>query len=503
MKQIGYLEDLAYYPDGISSEEGQLAPDVVITLDMHKIDESVGLLDREIDATILIRAGTALAGCRSSSIDHLTPPVLRFDWEGKLHHRSTTTGVASGAAKYKLAAEDIAKQIAGTLKKQFDKWYEKDGPLPELSDAFYPAYRQPPALPLLEAYDTTRLTAHHGVMNHNETFWRLVADGDPADVLKHIEQQMQSAGWTTSSISTEQNRLPHLRMRREGAVLEVFPEEPAWRDLRPAPAGDDADRPPEPTRFCVHYLDRMTQEEVAKAVETTFAEDVPSEAFVLFESMWTKDQRRRALERLKSKGAKTLQTWLVLAKVYRGLKDDDAARDALLRAHVLLQTVGDQGDLRNQIRSLAKELGDEKLADKPIDAALIRELGFIELKPGVEISDSELGLDQPVHFFGHTADGELKTVSVRVVKELVPDGKALYQIAHVESFDHGRSWGKSGQIWEDVSQNHRMLPSYSSQLDGLGRVNFCIVKLPGKERFRLSAEVSPLSDGNGTTGGSP
>jgi len=481
MKKLGYVERIDYYPDGFQPEPGQAAADVLVTIELDKIEESGLLVRRKVDATISVSAGSSMYHSRCSYSDHLSPPLLESDWQATLHHRSTTTGIASSASKHKQAAEDIAEQIAKALTKQFDKCRDKYGCLPELPDAFYPPYREPPSLPLLEKYEVEQVCSHHRLMSHNETFWQLTTAKDRAEVLTDIQQTMEAAGWTTSSISTKENSLPHLRMSRGATVLEVFPRERRHAGVVIQGSAESSD--PGAEVLYVRYLDRMTRDQVSKAIDRALDEGIDSGALMLFMPYLQGDQQERVLEKLKASKAGAPREWLAMAGLYRRLKRDDEAREALLRARAMLRTVHEQGNLPNRIQSLAKELGDEELVKKPIHPALLRELGFVELKSGENIPDVKLGVDQPANFLGHKSDGQLKTFSLRVVEDVSKEGKAVYQLAHVESVDGSRSWGKVGNLGEQSPVSHH------GSLEGVGEMTFQIVKLPGQERFRLSIEL--------------
>ena len=104
-----------------------------------------------------------------------------------------------------------------------------------------------------------------------------------------------------------------------------------------------------------------------------------------------RDQSRRILQLLRSRPALTPQASLTLANLYHRLKQDGDARGEVLRACALLRTVGQYTDLENKIRNLAKQLGDEKLVEKPIEPRVLEELGFLGLKSGVPIPAREVG----------------------------------------------------------------------------------------------------------------
>ncbi|MHB1036142.1 MAG: hypothetical protein ACYC0Y_15990 [Pirellulales bacterium] len=466
LKPLGYIRQIDYYPAGFSPERGNLTADVTIIMDMEQLAESSGPASHTVEATFTVTAGNRPPGCRSSSIDSLTPPLVQFDWSGRLHHTSTTTGLSSSAAKYKLVAENVAKQIAQTLTKEFRERQEKEGALPELPRAFYPAYREPPTLPLEEFGSPQVVTSSHGLMNHNETFWRLPINRPAADLLGEMQQRLEATGWKTRSRSKAPAQ-DYLRMARNDAALVIYAPSP--RETPPSSS------PKEPILY-VHYVDRMTQNEMRSAIDESLAKGVSTDVLIRFQRQWSQDQSSRILQLLRSRPVRTPQTSIALANLYHQLKQDDNARAELLHACALLRTVAQYSDLQGKVRSLAKDLGDEKLAEKPLEPRVLDELGFVELKPGTRAASREIGVDEPVHFYARTADGSLRTISLRVIKSPANDSGA-YQLAFVDANKDGRSWGTGGA-------------SHGSSLDNGCRVTFALERLDTTERFRLNTQLS-------------
>jgi len=464
LKTQDFVRRIDYYPAGAKPEPGELAPDVTITIDLESLTESRWPLWHSVDATFIVTAGNGPTGCAHGYVDHLTPPLVRFDWSGALHHASTTPGLFSSAAKYKLAAEDVARQIAGTLLKEFKGRREKEGTVPELAQAFYPPYREPPALPLAGLGDLEMLASWHGLMNHNETLWRLTADRPVTAVLGAVEQRLKADGWKTLDSSASPDH-GYLRMGRQGMMLVAY-----------VPSSREGPPPQEPI-LNVQYVDRMTQEEVRAAIDQAMAQDASADVLVCFDRLWSDDQSRRILKRLQARPARTPHAALVLARLYHRLKQDDDARGELIRATALLRTIGQYGDLESRIQSLAKELGDEKLAKKSIEPRVLEELGFVELKPGAQVPPQDVGVEEPAHFYAKASNGSLRTISLRVVRSGSRNSETSFQLAHVESTEHGRSWGTSGT-------------SHDFGVDGRCSVHFAIHRTGPGERFRLTADVS-------------
>jgi hypothetical protein len=467
LKSLAFIHQVDYYPAGSKPDEGGLAPDIGITLDLGKMTETGGLWSHALEATILVTAGNGPPGCRTSSFDNLTRPLVELDWSGTLQHTSTTKGVSSSAAKYKLAAEDIAKQIGASLAKEFKERRDKEGAAPEFPQAFYPPYRKSAPFPPAALGDIELVTSRHGLMNHNETLWRVAADPTPAAVFDRLERLLKAAGWKTEDV-TREGDLRHLRMRQEAQVLLAYV---------PAGLGRAPGAPPQASTLCVYYVDRMTEREIQAAIDEALAQNVPVDILVRFERLWSADQRSRMLKALESHPPRTPQVALTLANLYHRLKQDEKARGELVRAHALLRTIADPSTLESKVRSLAKELGDEKLVERPIEPATLEGLGFVELKPGSQVAPQDVGLEEPVTFFARLPGGQVKTISLWVVRSSSKTGEASYQLGFLEVAEHGRSWTAGGS-------------SYGCELGGDRFANFAMERLGTAERWRLSTQLS-------------
>ncbi len=456
------FQRIDYYPVGFQAKHGEPAPDIVVTLDLEKMEESGLPWARTVKAQLTVTAGNDAPGCSNSYSDHLAPPIVCLQWSGTLEHSSTTTGVSSSAAKYKLVAENIAKQIADSLIKEFQQRLEKEGTLPELPEAFYPPYRPAPDLPLAGFGKTEIVSSWHGLLNHNETLWRLDLDGSAIDFFNEMPQRLAAAGWKKSSSDKQ-----YLRFTHSAATLVAYvPSQ--QKPLLDAPAN-------KPFLY-VQYVDRMTQDEVRAAIDQALATGVSADVLIHFERQWSQEQSQRILEMFKTQPARTPSASLTVAKLYHRLKQEDNAREELVRTRALLRTVAEYGDLQDNLKKLAKELGDEKLAEQPIDTKVFLELGFAELKPGESIAVQEIGLEEPVHFFVENSEGELETISVRAVKAPSTDTDPS-QLAFVQSGEHGRSWGTSG-----LSHSLRFRDRYCA--------TFSLTPLADSGRFRLEVRLS-------------
>lgn len=483
LSKLPYVERIDYYPAGHRPEDGELGPDLFITLDAQRIEESGLPLSRKLEADIVVGAGNRLFQPRNSYSDGTEPPVVDLDLRGRLTHRSTTGGLRSSAAKFKLPAKNVAAQIAEHLKKKFDENHEKDGPLPDLPDDFYPPFREAETLPILEQYDAELLASHHGLLTANQSTWRVTADGEAGEVIERMLEALKEAGWKGETDSAGDRA--YFRVTKGSKVLTGFTHQPAGpmagarlkRSVEVLEgSGETPPSPPAEATIYLNYEDRMSRQEQAEAVERLLEEDVPIETLLVLRNRWTSSLESRVLERLQSEPPTTAEGWLVAAELYHRAERDAEALEALERAGVLVRTLSEPGDLDDRIRKLAKELGREDLLETPPTAERFREMGLIELAPDMEVPDLERKLGEPAHFFGTTAEGWVKVISIRVVRNTPEEG---YQIAHVETLEHGRSWGAGGM-------------EHWTTIQGTCRVRFTAEPITGEERFRLKTEVTGL-----------
>ena len=481
LQELAGVEQIDYYPAGYNFEDGCLAPDIVVTLDLLRLNESAGLTECKLEADVAIHAGTGIVKSSVSSIDDLSPPCLLFDWNANLHHSSTVVGVESASSKYKLQSEDVAKQIAESLLKQFRQWRDENELQPKLPAAFYPAYHAPQEIPWYKTCQVEKLASWHGFMSHNETFYRLTlaAESDPADILAEIERQMQDSGWKTQQFTKKPPEEVYLRMRRQSTVFEIFAQRPGLM-TRPPIVLENTVAPAAALKpvLYVSYIERMSPEEMAAAIEATLTADTPPETLVLFERRWSQVQGNKAMELLASHRPVTIQCWLALANLHHRQKRDEEAKVALIRANTLLWAEKNRDNFESQVKSLAKDLGMEKSLDKQPDVKLLQELGFVELKADALITPREIAVDEPMCVFGINSKGELMASTLRVVETRQKNGQPIYELTIFNKIPYGSSSSSGGM-------------TQSVEIGGTCRAVFAAARSGEGKRFRLTTTISP------------
>ena len=496
LKKLSYVDRIDYLPAGEKLQPGELSPDVFITLSLASLNES-GLIDHVVDANVIVTMGNVPETDNHSVIDPLTPPLVEFRWKCGLEHHSTTCEVASSAAKYKLVAAEIAKQIGGAVVKQLGDWRDEYGLLPELPGEFYPEYHAPPELPL-EGVESQIVFTGRGLLKHNETLWKCRTDKPLSEALVLVRGRLEVTGWKSSNDSDE----TYLRMIGPHGRLTAFGENAdglgIWLEKSAAgssgQASGDKAAAKTMTTFFVRYEERATAAERDLAVDTLFDADARLETVLLFENQWTITQRERVLDRFAKHPPTTAATWLALANIHHRGKRDNEARDALRRAVALLRVEHDASSLKSKLNQLAKELGDEKLAEKldaePPDFELLNELGFLEISADSNLAPIEFDLDGAANYLVRNPGGEWRLLSFSA-KPTAQGPNELYQLALAQAMPHSRSVS-SGQ-----TLNERHPVQQEVFIEGLGRLHFDVIKQPGQPRFTITAAVQHVrADGS-------
>ncbi|QDT50339.1 hypothetical protein Pan258_43960 [Symmachiella dynata] len=486
LKQQPWLQRIDYYPRGESIPHGERAPDIFVTLDLKDLSESGLLIEHAIQAKISITASDNLVRSHSSYRDNLTPSKIEYDWNGTLEHDSTTIGIESSAAKYKLAAKDIATQMSDALVKYFEKLREKHGTLPPLPDYFYPAFQHAEPLSFLENQNAELLFSGHGLMNRNQSVWTIQSDAPPNKVLQAVTEDLAAQGWTVPPFSAGES-MQHLRIKHERIVLEVFPDRESRTDIHINGKLNGAGQPKQFTYY-VTYLDRMQREEILTACTALLDEEPPFETLLLFRrySFGDRELEQRVLEYLQAQSTTSPEAFIAKAELLHRAKQDDDARHAMLSAHALSETTSDPGKYKNRLKQLAKTMEIEDFPPETIDVELLKELGIREVKLGSKIADLEFAVNEPAVFIYRTPEGTTKLLSFRVV----PQGNHQFEFAFVDSEpDNGsRSWGNGGPVFEDRWASHQL------RLGDESSIRFYARKLEGKSRIRAALDVVDASN---------
>jgi hypothetical protein len=420
LSKISYVTKVEYYPDGSDQLLSKCTPDVTIVLSMLKKKEIPAPSGRKLSAVFNMDASDKpFKGVSSEIIGGLTPPQMGFTINSTLDHNSNLTGYESRQAKYKQQAENIAQQFTKAIEKQFKIWKDKYGLMPELPEVFYGKQQSPPDFDFLKGKEAEIVISRSGLLINNHTIWRYNDIRPTKDVLNEILNQLEADGWTVSDNTIDQKyeNSRYLRMRKERRGVYVFRQ----RKTDPQ-TGKQIYSQDEPevfdTPIVFHYKNHFSDNQFMMVRQYLLESDTDIQTLLMFKCFFNSCQDRKALsDKLDKNKGLNFDAHLYLAQYYQQQNETEKAKNSLLNARALAYTVKEHSPRRNDIKELAKKLGDEKLADLPIGVEVFRHIGFIDANSLDQPYEVEKKLGQAVSFYYFKQDGTLRTCTFRVVKD--------------------------------------------------------------------------------------
>jgi hypothetical protein len=464
--QLPYVKEVTYYPFGTWPKPGGLLPDVFITINMPQVTEKSFLHSRNLKAIIKWTAGSSIFAGTSYPDHSDTFPVVRFDIESELEHESQMFGIESSKAKYMLAADDICNEMIKSISKQFENLLDKYGQMPESPEMLYGKYHEPPKLSFLESDKVRLLISGRGLLKNNRTIWRFVSDRQTDKALAACQDELKSLGWEQEDIGDE-----YLQMRKGDEHIYIFRNR-----QRNSKAGTIFWSEPEKitaeATLIADYESNFNDDQMKEAMDALLESGVEMKTLLIFEKFFRTPKQLERLQSVIGKSqANTLDGNLMLARFWVDRGQTDKGQELLMRARVMQRTEKDHNLRAEEIRDLARELGDESLAEVPISEEVFRRMGFINPEQLKEPVEFEKSINEPVLFYHHLDDGELQTFALRIIPSYESSYSMPYYLLTVESREGSSSSSENegklrpGDVWVvDTSINAFTDESKSIQL---------------------------------------
>jgi len=437
--QLPYVSKVAYYPYGTRPKSGGYLPDVFITINMPQVNEKTFLRSRYFKAIIKWTAGSSIFAGTSNSVNNYTPPVVKFDIESQLEHESEMFGIESSRAKYKLAADGICREMIRSISKQFENLLDKYGQMPKPPEILNGTYHEPPELSFLEGDKVEQLISGSGLLKNNHTLWRFAEKRETDKALAAFLDELKTLGWGQEDLGKE-----YLRMQKGNEHIYIFRQR-----RRDSKAGtffwSESDKTASEISLIADYESYLTSDQMQKAMDALLDCDVDIKTILIFEKyLCTSQQRERLRSIIEQNSVYTLDGCLMLARYWADRGEMEKGRESLLRARAMQRTEKGHNVRAEEIKNLAKKLGDESLAEVPVTEEIFREMGFINIEQITEPMEIERSINEPVLFYQRLDDGELKTYALRVIRSQEPSYSVPYQLLTVESQKGSSSSSENG-----------------------------------------------------------
>ena len=474
--RLPYVDKVAYYPFGTRPEPGGILPDVFITIDMPRVNENNFFRGRKLKAVIKWKAGSSMFPGPSHSVRAYMPPVVNFNIEGQLDHESRMVGIESPQSKYKLEADNISGEMIKSISKQFESLLDKHGQLPRLPEKLYGTYHEPPEFSFIRDDMVLWMISGRGLFKNNHTVWRFVDERGTEEALTAYHDELQTVGWSAEDISKE-----YLQMQKGNEHIYIFCQ--PRRDLKSgAIVGSDPQMSVSSVPMIAHYESYLTNDQMQKAMDALLGGGVEVKTLLVFEKFFhTPQQQERLRSIIEHSSVHTLDGYLAFVRYWADHNEMEKGRESLLCARAMQRAEKGHNVKAQEIKSLAKKLGDEGLADVPIGEDIFSEMGFINAEQLTKRLEIERALDEPVLFYRRLDSGDLHTFALRIVCSREPSPSVPYRLLTVEKRkDRSSSSETDGKIKPDG------VWITDSSLNGLTRENKSIhlkVEGLGNERF--------------------
>jgi hypothetical protein len=478
--KLPYVEQVEYRPAGAKIDNAASQADVVIVVDAHDITEGGIGPKRKFGANISCHVGSGPTET-SHRMNVSRAPVINFSMNGDLTHSSTFKGIESRRARYKQQSENIAKQLVEAITKQFDKWVEEHGLLPELPEYMYGREVTDVEFEFLGQRGANMLGHGGGLLYNFWAAWSYEDQRSSDEAFREVRDILREQGWSGGDYLDEngKHRRDHLTMSKGNDYMQILRERPRRRTGMIV-HGEDKD-PEEKLPIVVEYSSLFTSEQIDDVVGRLFASEADIETKLIFADLSSDESvKQLLLDAVESQQVKTMEGYLLIGRHYAGRDEMAKATDALMMARAMSRAESKHNPASNEMKALAKKIGDESLAKAEVGVEYYRRAGFIDMSVMDDGVEYERAAGEPLMFCAMPADEEgvektrIKTIALRI--DEVIGSEDQYEVTTVTKQGGSSSTAKRG-LTEHIILRDSVAHRVWFTLD--------VEKLAG-ERFRLT-----------------
>jgi len=473
LKDSPQIQELAATFSSPMLIEGSKGPDLFIGLELVDLKtDGILAIAGSIKATVAASLGNTPWQSSNHYSDATSPPLVEFAWNATLEANSTFDGIRSD--RYADTVNSIADKLAEAISKKTEELGAKYPKLPELPTAFYGPYQPVMDFDFLRSVQARRVASYHGLLTHNETFWRFRTAANPVPCLQQIISALEADGWKCSDLRLTNTESYFIRAQQGAKELEIFNKREDLMNWQPTSQRSNE------LKFIVHYQQRFSGAEREAALETLFVGSRSIETLLPFRNSFSKSQRDKFYALMEKSPAASPAACVQLAEAYLYRKQTNAAVNLLLRAKALEVTVRDATSLNSSIEAAAKQISPKKTFKLDVTPEICRDLGFLEITNLPPTIEQTRVLGQALVFFGPSKRGvEIIALTVQ------PPQQGAYPWFRVRIEDSGRS-----SSWSTFTPTANGDWQYSFTYDQQ-TIKIVAVPLPDQNEVKYSIRVEP------------
>jgi hypothetical protein len=443
---LPYVKRVEYRPSHAENDEPIGRADVIVVVECNRLSEGGFGIDHKLEADISCFAGTEPVEKSSHTLYDNTPPVLHFSMNSDLQHRSTFKGIESGKARYKQQSENIGQQFVGAMTKQFDKWIEQYGLLPELPQYMYGELATEVKFGFIEDRNAKRLHLSGGLLTNCCAVWSYQDQRANLDAFREVRDILRGQGWHGGQELDKETKykLERFTMSKGDDHIQVF--RARGRSESGGIVYGDREGLDKKLPIIAEYLSLFAKEQTDDALRRLFGSDADIETKLIFEDFGSSESIKQLLfDAVESQPVKTMGGYLLLGRHYATRKDVTSATDALMMARAMGRAEGEHDPASSQVKELAKKIGDESLAKADVGIEYFKRAGFIDISMLEDGVVYERGLNEPLVFYAvqaaeDAAKNDIKTIVIRISQVAGKDGQH-----EVEKVEKQRSFSSRGK----------------------------------------------------------
>lgn len=447
--QLPYVERVEYWPSGVETSDPLSRADIIIVLDARQIDKGGFGIKRKLETNISCYVGTEPVEKNHHSHYSHSPPVIRFAMNSNLRHSSVFKGFESGRAKYKQQSENIGQQFVEAITKQFDKWVEDYGLLPELPEYMFGAEVVDVEFEFLKARNAKRLHHSGGLLTNDNAVWSFEDERSNDEVFREIRDILRQQGWSGGNQldREDKHKRESFTMSKGDDHMQIFRKQ-GRSDSGGILYGDNKSLEKK-LPIIVEYLSLFTNEQINDVLGKLFSSDADIDTKLIFENYGHDESVKQLLfDSVESQQIKTMDGYLLTGRYYAGKKEIAKATDALMMARAMGRAERKHNPAEDEIKELAKKIGDESLANGEVALEYYQRAGFVDISTMENGKVYERAVNEPLMFYTFPADeqgidrSKIKTIVIRINKIIGTEDE--YEVEKIIKQGGGSSVGKNG-----------------------------------------------------------
>jgi hypothetical protein len=173
----------------------------------------------------------------------------------------------------------------------------------------------------------------------------------------------------------------------------------------------------------VEYLSLFTNEQINDVLEKLFASETDLDTKLIFENFASDENvKQLLLDSVESQQVKTMDGYLLIGKYYANKDETAKATDALMMARAMGRAESEHNPNSNEIKQLAKKIGDDSLAKADVGIEYYQRAGFMDISTVKDGAVYERAADEPLMFYTILAekegdqDTDIRTIVIRIKK---------------------------------------------------------------------------------------